>query len=74
MVPVGAAAPTLTVTKDTSTPDGAPGPWQFKVYVCEVIRLPVDCPVELDVPVQPPGLTLQLVALFDDQVIFAEVL
>ncbi len=59
---------TFTVTESVALP---PGPVQFKVYVCELVRPPVDC--EPDVPDQPVGETEHEVALFDVHEIVADV-
>ena len=64
------AAETLTTTLSVAFP---PGPVQDTLNVVEAVSGPVVTPGPL-VPVQPPGVTVQLVALVDVQLIVAAVL
>ena len=59
---VGGGELTFTATDAFVLP---PGPEQFTVYVCDAVRLPVDC--EPDVPVQFGGVTVHDVLFVDDQ-------
>jgi hypothetical protein len=63
------AGPTFTTTLSVAVP---PGPEQFAVYVVELVRFPVDH--DPDVPVNPPGEIVQLVAFVETRASVAAVL